>query len=423
MEAGRNPPFKECNRGIMHRRSSWPLQPLCIVGPDFNMFLHAAKVALLLGSSPAVLGYMHFSDEPGSCRVIGDADLYGVGIRWGFYLQFISILLALLARMDDGLRPQRIACNVVILSVWISLFVGRTTPNSLASYETVFVTMQTVAPLMALIAISIFDSLTKDQASTTAGSNDTRPAFESDVELPTRRVSGPHSHQPDEKPGRVFGFLGPLSWLNLLLVYIASCVGYVLYGGAQELVKNRKDDCPLWTPGWTNGTHRINLYEHNTMMGHSAAVTLLVLCLLSAIPIVGYIVLGMLYVAMGIGKDPRELRRKGVARASQLLRPVTNSLWYKWLVKKARRLPLPSRIGIAVAFFAPGIVSIVLLERLVKVSEIDLSSGPIDSSGQLVPLLVGIVGLLMTLWGCLCHSILWFTSGDARKWWEEFMRD
>ena len=67
--------------------------------------------------------YTAYSSEPGSCVIIGDTDLYGIGIRIGLYLQWLSIFLACLLSPIDAISSF-IASNALTFAIFVSFLSG-----------------------------------------------------------------------------------------------------------------------------------------------------------------------------------------------------------------------------------------------------------------------------------------------------------
>src|SRR5579859_6772859 len=62
-------------------------------------------------------------NDPKSCKIIGDADIYGIGIRIGFYLQWASVLFAIWL-VPEVTKNIRINTNIVTTALYINLFRG-----------------------------------------------------------------------------------------------------------------------------------------------------------------------------------------------------------------------------------------------------------------------------------------------------------
>ncbi|MCJ1453523.1 hypothetical protein MMC28_003870 [Mycoblastus sanguinarius] len=87
---------------------------------------HSIFAIIVLAASllPApVSAYTYYTSEPGSCVIIGDTDLYGIGIRLGLYLQWLAIFLACLLSPPDAISSF-IASNVLTSSIFIGFLSG-----------------------------------------------------------------------------------------------------------------------------------------------------------------------------------------------------------------------------------------------------------------------------------------------------------
>ena len=94
------------------------------------------------------LQYTYFDPDPDSCLIIGDSDLYGLGIGLSFYLSWAGAWASVLFKRHDACREARKAANLVALAVLIDLIIS-TTQGSFALFE-----FSIVAPL-ALLPVGI----------------------------------------------------------------------------------------------------------------------------------------------------------------------------------------------------------------------------------------------------------------------------
>lgn len=56
-------------------------------------FTLAAAAVILFAASPAE-AFTHYKDD-GSCQIVGDTDIYGIGVRVGYYFTFFAGVLAI----------------------------------------------------------------------------------------------------------------------------------------------------------------------------------------------------------------------------------------------------------------------------------------------------------------------------------------
>jgi hypothetical protein len=67
---------------------------------------------------------VYANDPPRSCEIIGDTDIYGIGIRLSFYLQWGATLVALLFDLGEEARGLRVSSNIITISVLTNVFLG-----------------------------------------------------------------------------------------------------------------------------------------------------------------------------------------------------------------------------------------------------------------------------------------------------------
>lgn len=79
-------------------------------------------VVVAFASLPAfVSADMHYTPDPGSCEIIGNPDLYGIGVRVGFYLNWAAMCLAIMLVPDHAILTF-ISINLLNLSIFICFF-------------------------------------------------------------------------------------------------------------------------------------------------------------------------------------------------------------------------------------------------------------------------------------------------------------
>jgi hypothetical protein len=67
----------------------------------------------------------HFDDTDGSCKIYGDTDVYGPGIRLGYYLQWVAVLFATWMAPDQA-KTARTGANIITIAVFANTFRGAT---------------------------------------------------------------------------------------------------------------------------------------------------------------------------------------------------------------------------------------------------------------------------------------------------------
>lgn len=86
-----------------------------------NRVLLLALIAFVL--AVPVDANTYYMSESDRCQLLGDVDLYGIGIRIGLYLQWTSILIALLIAPSESI-PTFTASNIITFAIIISLLAG-----------------------------------------------------------------------------------------------------------------------------------------------------------------------------------------------------------------------------------------------------------------------------------------------------------
>jgi hypothetical protein len=76
---------------------------------------------LFIESIAPAAAYTVYAPEPGSCRIIGDPDVYGIGIRLCYYLQWVATILASWIAPEQN-SIARTSANTVTLGVLASNF-------------------------------------------------------------------------------------------------------------------------------------------------------------------------------------------------------------------------------------------------------------------------------------------------------------
>ncbi|KAF3075515.1 hypothetical protein CFAM422_002540 [Trichoderma lentiforme] len=84
---------------------------------------HALKtLALCLLVYPIpVASYTYYRDDE-SCDLVGDGDIYGIGIRISIYIQSFTAIIGLLASGPEILRPLRFGFNAIATAIVINFF-------------------------------------------------------------------------------------------------------------------------------------------------------------------------------------------------------------------------------------------------------------------------------------------------------------
>ncbi len=114
---------------------------------------YSLLLLLTAALSPTTHALTQFDpSDPKSCKIIGDPDIYGTGIRISFYLQWASLLLAIWLAPETT-KNIRISTNIVSFALFINVF-RSVHSNSLVFLEFYLVSWMTIYLLLANIPLS-----------------------------------------------------------------------------------------------------------------------------------------------------------------------------------------------------------------------------------------------------------------------------
>jgi hypothetical protein len=114
--------------------------------PQYSL---AFAVAFLSHVSPSVQ-FTHYANST-SCDLIGDSDVYGIGVRISYYLAYFAGVAALLANHKTALRDCRRGVNIISVAVLVSV-IRNTIQGSFALSEwNVVFPMALILPMITLI--------------------------------------------------------------------------------------------------------------------------------------------------------------------------------------------------------------------------------------------------------------------------------
>ncbi|CCX05340.1 Similar to hypothetical protein AOL_s00215g429 [Arthrobotrys oligospora ATCC 24927]; acc. no. EGX43693 [Pyronema omphalodes CBS 100304] len=75
-----------------------------------------------MASFTAVEAYTHFDkDEPDKCHLIGDPDVYDIGVRLGFYLQYLALMIHLWAN-PEAANSARSGLSIFTLEIFTNAY-------------------------------------------------------------------------------------------------------------------------------------------------------------------------------------------------------------------------------------------------------------------------------------------------------------
>lgn len=120
------------------------------------MVQNTYRLLVLLASSSAVEAYTSFTDsgDPKTCHILGDTDIYGLGVRLGFYLHYFSTIFAIWLdpTASCSVRTQ---LNIFTIAVFINVYRTAKSEGSLFMLEFFIVTNMTLFLTMGTVPITL----------------------------------------------------------------------------------------------------------------------------------------------------------------------------------------------------------------------------------------------------------------------------
>ena len=96
-------------------------------------FSLALLIMLFLHATPS-LQLTHYVDDPDSCDIIGDTDIYGIGVRISYYIAFWSGIIAMIFSHSSAIRDCRKGLNIISSAVFVTV-IRNTLQGSFAVFE------------------------------------------------------------------------------------------------------------------------------------------------------------------------------------------------------------------------------------------------------------------------------------------------
>lgn len=123
--------------------------------PDLLGLKRQYSLALILALyvSPS-WQFTHYVSDPNSCEIVGDTDIYGIGVRISYYLAFWSGIIAVLFNHKNAVRDCRKGLNIISSAVFITV-VRNTVQGSFALFEWYIVfPMVIFIPIFSLVTFN-----------------------------------------------------------------------------------------------------------------------------------------------------------------------------------------------------------------------------------------------------------------------------
>ncbi|KAL4744927.1 hypothetical protein BDW72DRAFT_199128 [Aspergillus terricola var. indicus] len=312
----------------------------------------AIIVAVILSLVVPTLQMTQYTDDPSSCAIIGDGDVYGIGVRLGYYFSWISGLIAVVCGNLKAVRDTR--RGVVLVSLAVFIIIVRNTLNgsfALLEWSIVF-PMAIWAPLFVLFWASMIDQ--------------------------------------DDAPGAIS-----------LLAIMGSVLVTHPWIWFTRIQQGRRPECEV-------KAFIFVYFDFYNRHFQSFEKFLAVIYCLSGCSMIAWAIINIwLYISRGrngidgckrpaAGDDHMDIPEVQMPRISSILRIDTTN------TEETNKKSRASRYGIMLMKFiglAPaGISTIVFGEKILAGNNIDLSDAPLLSTGQLIPFIVGLAGLVSTVW-------------------------
>ena len=254
----------------------------------------------------------HYSTTD-SCHIIGDTDLYGIGIRLGMYLQWASLVIASLIAPSQS-RPAGLGAFVITVSILVAM---ATSPSqdAKAVYDVVIVFYETTVLFGGLV------------------------------------------------PGTFYSYPWRMLVAHSTLQFLSfSRIWWLIYNGSDHWKEAKCD------PGHGPITPLNSAYF--VLAGAQACASIAMVVMISW---------------------PTLLARReavGIRRRDQQ----TTRLW--------------KRCAAHILAISCGVVAIVNIEVLIKKADIDLSGASWKNTGQLIPLIGGLLNFSIIVWNGIKTGIL-----------------
>ncbi|KAL4942967.1 hypothetical protein BDV06DRAFT_221658 [Aspergillus oleicola] len=313
------------------------------MGPIHMHPLITTLLLLLLLARPT-LQVTEYVEDPNSCAILGDGDVYGIGVRLGYYFAWASGLLAVAFDNTQAVRDARKGVSVISLAIF-AILIRNTLNGSFAILEwSLVVPMVMWAPFLVLLPRSLVDV--------------------------------------QDRAGSAFF----LCVMGLVMVVHP----WVWFMRTQQ---GRREGCEV----------RGFVFAYFDMFNGSFVAFQRFMAVMYCLT--GTFLIVWAFIKFGAGLDVSSPDAEGDAEGGeqegggqgqqQSAGAVTFDVPYDETHRFDRWF---FRIFFLI-FFAPvGIMTIIFGERILERNDVDLSDSPIGSSSQLIPLIVGLTGLISTVW-------------------------
>jgi hypothetical protein len=322
-------------------------------------------VVTLLAFLPPAAANTYFTEEPGSCQIIGDVDVYGmspiskifqwlidnvvgIGIRLGYYLQYASVVLCVISNRLDDLKAARNGFNAFSIALLINLYRNASTDLAIEWYL--------VFLLAVVLPIGATFSVTSDE---------------------------------DRKNSS----LSMIVQVVLQIMFLFS-TPYLFFA---SLENGRKANCQIKAFLFAE----IDLYQHGWQIaGKVFSVFAVALGVLQCGVVASLVSL--------VWKDLEDERQHNQDEATAEVRDhlgTTQSNTSADQRRQSLRMGFMRRkrmwLMLSAMAVTQGVFAIGFIEKTIQVNSLDMSAGPITAAGQLIPLVIGAYVLFISVMGLL----------------------
>lgn len=314
-----------------------------------SIFLASLGLAVLLLVEPSVAKTIYTNSTPDPCQITGDVDVYGIGIRLNFYLQWGATFLAILLNLGEDARSIRIGSNIVIIAILTNLFMGLSS-NSIIMIEYFIV--------LGLVLFMIFFNF---------------PAMFEEVE------------NTDMEMG-----------IKLILIAVYTCLNPWLF--FKGFGYGLKDGCRAYIWAYQNIDVTSQRWLSFGRIFGCMAIPIGSIC--------GATGLHRLYKGIREGLIQKESKGQEHSKKvkSGILRIILNPT-QAFGDEHEDHVRRYMRWFFAFVHLSVGAIFIASIEETILVNGIDLSAAKLTDSGQFIPLLAGIMGLVCVLWSAIKENV------------------
>ncbi|KAF2122684.1 hypothetical protein BDV96DRAFT_639256 [Lophiotrema nucula] len=300
--------------------------------------LHLSWLTILLTLASPSHQFTHYA--PDSCTIIGDSDVYGIGIRTSYYLSFFAALIALVAGKKNVIKYCMKGLIVIMLAILVTL-IRNTVMGSFAVFEWLI-----TFPLLLTPGLCIIFCLLSHENAVICGCFGVIYS--------------------------VYCFLQPWLYWN-------------------RTFQGLNPDC---NPKYFIYTF-IDLYNPHLIKFFKA------MAIIACIGGVFVAAISISYLVQGALSSDEKLKEKD-EKAGSLFNTITeNSEANVRVLETAQKA---FRYTIAAVFLFSGVNIIVFTEKMLARNDVDLSDASFESTSQLIPFLVGLFNLVSTLYSSFKHK-------------------